>query len=281
MELLKGAPAAKRITEDLQARVNALPRKPKMAFVRLGEEPGDLSYERAAIKRIEKIGAEWVLKAYPRDMEEEAFLREFKAVNEDPSIDGILLFRPLPKQIDERKAAALVRPEKDLDCMSDLSFAAVMKGTEGFAPCTAEAVTAILHAYGIETEGKRVVVVGRSLVIGRPAAMLLLQENATVTICHSKTSDLQKVCREADILVAALGRAEKIDASYVKEGAIVVDVGIHVKEDGSLCGDCHAESVSERASMMTPVPGGVGTVTTAVLASHLVRACEMRTGEKE
>ena len=280
MELLKGAPAAKKITDELAKKTASFRRKPKIVFVRLGEEPDDLSYERAAMKRMEKIGAECKTLVLPRDAAEDRFLAELEEANADPSVDGILLFRPLPAHISEKKAAAVLDPEKDLDCMSDLSLAAVFKGTEGFAPCTAEAVLTLLKHYGIPVAGKRAVVVGRSLVIGRPAAMLLMQENATVTVCHSRTEDLREVCREADILVAAVGRPEMIDASYVKEGAVVIDVGIHVREDGSLCGDCDFASVSAKASYTTPVPGGVGAVTTAVLAQHLVRAYGRREGEK-
>ena len=276
MELLKGAPAAKKITEDLAQKTASMERKPKIVFVRLGEEPSDLSYEHAAIKRMEKIGADFGTLVLPRDVEEGTFLSELKTLNEDPCVDGILLFRPLPKQLDEKKAAEVLDPQKDLDCMSDLSLASVFKGTDGFAPCTAEAVLAILKHYGISAAGKHTVVIGRSLVIGRPVAMLMLHENATVTVCHSKTEDLRAVCREADSLVVAAGRPEMIDSSYVKKGAVVIDVGIHVKEDGSLCGDCDFTSVSTEAAFVTPVPGGVGAVTTAILAQHLVRAHELR-----
>jgi len=280
MILLKGAPAARKITEELAERSGCFSRRPCIAFVRVGEDPDDLSYERAAQKRMEKAGASYIVRAFEKDVEEAVFLNELKKINDDPETDGVLVFRPLPKNISEAKAAAVMRPEKDLDCMSDLSLAAVFKGAEGFAPCTAEAVLALLKSYDVPLCGKRVVIVGRSLVIGKPAAMLFLQENATVTVCHSKTENLKEICREADVLVAAVGKQEMIDGSYIKEGAAVVDVGIHVKEDGSLCGDCNFESVSEKAAMLSPVPGGVGAVTTAVLADHLFRAYEALSGEK-
>lgn len=207
----------------------------------------------------------------------EEFRKEFEKINEDPGIDGILLLRPLPPQLDEKEIERLIDPAKDLDGISPENIAKVFSGDEtGFAPCTAEAVIRMLKGYEIPIEGKRAVIVGRSMVVGRPLAMLLLKENATVTVCHTRTKNLEEVCRQGEILVAAAGRAGMITGDFLAEGAVAVDVGINVDEEGNLCGDMEFSSVSEKASMATPVPGGVGGVTTAVLAEHLVRAALKR-----
>ena len=198
---------------------------------------------------------------------------EFGKINENPDIDGILLLRPLPKQINEKDIEHMINPRKDLDGISPENIARVFAGDDtGFAPCTAEAVVEVLKANDIPLTGKRVAIVGRSMVVGRPLSMLMLKENATVTICHTRTENLPETCKSAQILVAAAGRARMLDASYVGKDAVVVDVGINVDEDGKLCGDVDFDSLEGTASMATPVPGGVGAVTTAVLARHLVLA---------
>jgi len=187
------------------------------------------------------------------------------------------LLRPLPKQIDEKAITDMIDPKKDVDGISPVSMAKVFMGEEdGFAPCTAEAVIEMLKFTGMELSGKRAVVAGRSLVVGKPLAMLLMKENCTVTVCHSRTKDLKAVCREADILAAAIGKAKKIDGTYISEGAAVFDVGINVDEDGTLCGDVAFETLDESVALATPVPGGVGTVTTSVLAKHVIRAAKNR-----
>ena len=252
-------------------------RVPKLAIVRVGENPDDLSYERGAKKKLENFGLRVQSFVYPKEISHEDFMREFQKVNEDEDVDGILLLCPLPKQIDQKKAAAAIDPDKDLDGISPVNAARIFAGDrEGFAPCTAEAVMEVLKTAGISVRGKRVVIVGHSMVVGRPLSMLMLQEDATVTICHTKTVDLPDVCREADILVAAAGRAKMLDGSYVKEGAVVVDVGINVDENGVLCGDVDFQSLEGRAAAATPVPGGVGTVTTAILARHLMRSAQKK-----
>lgn len=250
---------------------------PKLAIVRVGENPDDLSYERGAKKKMENFGLRVQSFAYPKEISHEEFMREFQKVNEDQDVTGILLLCPLPGQIDQKKVAAAIDPAKDLDGISPVNAAKVFAGDrEGFAPCTAEAVMEVLKTAGISVRGKRVVIVGRSMVVGRPLSMLMLQEDATVTICHTKTVDLPAVCREADILVAAAGRAKMLDGNYVREGAVVVDVGINVDENGSLCGDVDFQSLEGKAAAATPVPGGVGTVTTAILARHLMRAAQKK-----
>ena len=274
MITLKGAAVSAKIKEQVETLLTDLKGKtPKLAIVRVGERPDDLSYERGALKKMESFGLMGESFAFPQDITDEAFKKEFAKINENPDIDGILLLRPLPKQIKEKDIEHMIDPGKDLDGISPENIARVFAGDDtGFAPCTAEAVVEVLKANDISLTGKRVVIMGRSMVVGRPLSMLMLKENATVTICHTRTEDLKETCKNAQILVAAAGRARMVDASFVGTDAIVVDVGINVDEDGKLCGDVDFDSLEGTASMATPVPGGVGAVTTAVLARHLVLA---------
>jgi len=271
---LKGAAVSAKIKEQVETLLTGLKGKtPKLAIVRVGERPDDLSYERGALKKMESFGLMGESFAFPQDITDEAFKEEFAKINENPDIDGILLLRPLPKQIKEKDIEHMIDPGKDLDGISPENIARVFAGDDtGFAPCTAEAVVEVLKANDISLTGKRVAIVGRSMVVGRPLSMLMLKENATVTICHTRTEDLKETCKNAQILVAAAGRARMVDASFVGTDAIVVDVGINVDKDGKLCGDVDFDSLEGTASMATPVPGGVGAVTTAVLARHLVMA---------
>ena len=274
MIALKGAVVSAKIKEEVAELLKELPGKtPKLAIVRVGERPDDLSYERGALKKMESFGLQAESISFPATISDEAFKKEFKTINENPDIDGILLLRPLPRQIKEKDIERMIDPEKDLDGISPENIARVFAGeTDGFAPCTAEAVIEVLKAYDISISGKRTAVVGRSMVVGRPLSMLLLKENATVTICHTKTEELKKTCRDAQILIAAAGKAKMIDASFVGADTVVIDVGINVDTDGKLCGDVDFDTLEGVAHMATPVPGGVGTVTTAVLAKHLVQA---------
>lgn len=282
MKILKGAEVSAKLKEEVLARVaklweNTGGHTPRAAIVRVGERPDDLSYERNAKKRIESFGMEVSVYAFPADISEADFTEEFQKINADPEIDGILLFRPLPKHMDGRIFETLIDPIKDLDGISPINAAKVFAGEkDGFAPCTAEAVMELLAAYEVPVSGARAVVVGRSMVVGRPLSMLLLKENATVTVCHTRTKDLAAVCREADILVAAAGKAGMLTKEFVAEGAVVIDVGINVDENGALCGDVLWEGLEEKAAAATPVPGGIGAVTTAVLAKHLIKAAELR-----
>jgi len=271
---LKGAAVSAKIKEQVEGLLAGLKGKtPKLAIVRVGERPDDLSYERGALKKMESFGLQGESFAFPQDITDEAFKEEFAKINENPDIDGILLLRPLPKQIREKDIEHMIDPGKDLDGISPENIAKVFAGDDtGFAPCTAEAVVEVLKSSDIPLTGKRVAIVGRSMVVGRPLSMLMLKENATVTICHTRTENLKETCKNAQILVAAAGRARMVDASYVGADAVVVDVGINVDENGKLCGDVDFDSLEGTASMATPVPGGVGTVTTAVLARHLVLA---------
>lgn len=276
MITLKGAEVSAKIKEQVQEALAQLGgRVPKLAIVRVGENPDDLSYERGAIKKMENFGLRVQSYVYPADISDGAFKEAFAGINEDPDVSGILLLRPLPKQICEKDIEQMIDPAKDLDGISPANIAKVFAGeASGFAPCTAEAVIEVLKANEITITGKRVTIVGRSMVVGKPLAMLMVKENATVTICHTRTKDLPGTCRNAEILVAAAGRAKMLGAEHVGKDAVVIDVGINVDENGKLCGDVDLDAVKDLASMATPVPGGVGAVTTAVLAKHLVLAAQ-------
>ncbi|MBU5435484.1 bifunctional 5,10-methylenetetrahydrofolate dehydrogenase/5,10-methenyltetrahydrofolate cyclohydrolase [Pseudoflavonifractor sp. MSJ-37] len=276
--ILSGKEVAAALTDALVQRTEALKAKgvsPTLAIVRVGEREDDLSYERGAMKRCEKIGVAVRQFLLPADTTQEALLDTIRQVNEDAGIHGCLLFRPLPKQIDDEVIRQALAPEKDVDGITDGSLAGVFAGTEhGFPPCTAQACMEILAHYGYDLKGKRAVVMGRSLVIGKPVAMMLLKQNATVTICHTRTVDMPARCKEADVLVVAAGRAGVVDASYVSPGQVVVDVGINVNAEGKLCGDVAFDQVEPVVGAITPVPGGVGSVTTCVLVEHVVTAAE-------
>lgn len=274
MELLKGAPVSAAIREWAAEEIKQLQGSvPKLAIIRVGEKPDDMSYERSAVKKMEAFGLRVQIFVFLKDISDEEFKEAFQKINKDPDVTGILLLRPLPRQIKEKEIEAMIDPKKDLDGISPVNIAKVFSGDpSGFAPCTAEAVIEILKANNISIEGKRAAVIGRSMVIGKPLSMLLLKENATVTICHTRTKELPEICRQAEILVAAAGKAGMVEESWVSDGAVVIDVGINVDENGKLCGDVDQASMESRNLLLTPVPGGVGAVTTAVLAKHLIQA---------
>lgn len=278
MEILKGLPVANAINEKLMEQVKSIEGPlPHLAIIRVGERPDDCSYERGAVKKMDKVGVRCTTYTFDADIDNEAFQAEFDKINENPDIDGILMLRPLPKQLDEKQIENKIDPRKDLDGISPLNLAKVYAGDEsGYAPCTAEAVIEMLDYAGIDIKGKRVTVVGRSLVIGKPVSMLLMKRNATVTVCHTKTVDMAGTCKNAEILVAAAGSARMIKKEYVADGAVVIDVGINVDDEGNLCGDVDFDAISDIAAAATPVPGGVGSVTTSVLAKHLVKAAMAR-----
>ena len=258
--------------EDLKAKGVT----PTLAIVRVGERPDDLSYERGAVKRAENLGVAVAKCALPMDVTQEVLLQVIRDINVDRKIHGVLLFRPLPKHLDEALICNTLVPEKDIDGITELSLAGVFSGKPlGFAPCTPSACMEILDHYGVDCTGKKAVVIGRSLVVGKPAAMMLVKKNATVTICHTRTADLPAVCREADILIAAAGTAGMVGADFVRPGQIVIDVGINWNEqEQKLCGDVDFEAVAPVVQAITPVPGGVGTVTTSMLISHVVEAAK-------
>ena len=283
-EILKGAPAAASITEDLIARAQALKAGgtlPCLAILRIGERADDLAYERGALKRCEKVGIAVRQFIFPADTNQDTLMQAIESINGDPAIHGCLMFRPLPKHLDEKAACAALAPAKDVDGISVGSMARVFSGMGfGFAPCTAQSCLEILRHYGVDPAGKRAAVIGRSLVIGRPVAMLLMSANATVTVCHTKTRNMPEIVRDADIVVVAAGKAEAIGADYFREGQTVLDVGINWSEaKQKLVGDVDFEAVEPIVAAISPVPAGVGSVTTAVLCKHVIEAAEIQKTE--
>jgi methylenetetrahydrofolate dehydrogenase (NADP+)/methenyltetrahydrofolate cyclohydrolase len=261
-----------RIKADV-AKLNEKGVKPTLGIIRVGERPDDLSYERGATKRCETLGVEYKKYLLPADVSQEELLKVVDEVNKDDNIHGVLMFRPLPKHINQTVVENALSAEKDVDCQTDASLGGVFTGKKvGFPPCTPQACMEILDHYGIDCTGKKAVVIGRSLVVGKPAAMMLVKKNATVTICHTKTVDMPSVAREADILIVAAGRAGVVGADYVSAGQTVIDVGINVNAEGKLCGDVDFAAVEPIVDAITPVPGGVGSVTTSVLVGHVVEA---------
>lgn len=277
-EIIKGKPVGDALSDQLKLECEALVKdgiQPKLAILRVGAKPNDLSYEKGALKKCETIGIQTEVTELPEGTTQDEYIAALEKLNNDASVNGILTFRPLPEGIDEEVIKNVIAAEKDVDCFSPLNTAKLMEGDKsGFPPCTPTAVVEILKHYDVELNGANVAVLGRSMVVGKPAAMLLLNENATVSICHSRTKNLEKVTSQADILVAAVGRAKMIKENFVKEGAVVIDVGINVDENGNLCGDVDTASVQDKVSMITPVPAGVGSVTTSILAKHVVKACK-------
>lgn len=285
-KLLKGAPVAARLTEETAARAAELGSRdivPTLCLIRVGERADDLSYERGLLKRAASAGVDVRKVVLDAACSQAELVSAISAANEDPAVHGILMFRPLPASLDEAAACEAVAPEKDVDCLTSASLAHVFTGSgEGYAPCTADAVMHLLADAGVPLKGARVAVVGRSLVIGRPVAMMLQAADATVTMCHSKTRDLAECCREADVLVVACGRARMVGADCVRPGQAVVDVGINWDEEaGKLVGDVDFDAVEPVVGAITPVPGGVGSLTTAVLMKHVVRAAERAAARAE
>ncbi len=276
MAILDCREAAKSIKAELAQKVQTLAdngSRPKLGIIRVGARPEDISYERGIIKNCEATGIDCEVMELPGDISNEGFMKTLEAANGDKDINGILVFRPLPAHIDENKARHLINPAKDIDCMNPVNLAKVFEGdSSGFEPCTPAAVMEIIKYFGINLKGENVAVIGRSMVVGKPLSMMLLKENATVTICHSKTKDIQGIVSRADIVVAALGKARIIGPDYIKPGAIVIDVGVNGAPEGGICGDVDFDKVKDIASKITPVPGGVGAVTTLTLLKHVVAA---------
>ncbi|MCH3966006.1 MAG: bifunctional 5,10-methylenetetrahydrofolate dehydrogenase/5,10-methenyltetrahydrofolate cyclohydrolase [Clostridium sp.] len=278
--IIKGKPAADDISSSLISEVADLKSKniiPKLTIIRVGENESDIAYERGALKRCGNIGIDVDVRKLPENISQKDFIRKLEEKNDDRSVNGIMVFRPLPEHLDENVIKYSIDPEKDVDCFNPANMSKILENDiSGFAPCTAAAVMEILKYYKVEVQGKRAVVVGRSMVVGKPLSLLLLNANATVTVCHSKTQNMKEICSEADILVACVGRPNMIDSAYIKQGAVVIDVGINVDQNGSLCGDVDTKSCIQKAEMITPVPGGVGSVTTSVLAKQVVAACKFQ-----
>ncbi len=279
-EILKGAAVAAALNEKTKLMVAELAAAgivPTLAVVRVGERGDDIAYERGILKRCTAVGVEPKQVILPEDINNNELIDTLCKLNSDDSVHGILVFMPLPTHMDEKAVRAAIAPEKDVDGVTEGSAAGVYTGSGiGFAPCTARACVEILKYYGIPVAGKRAAVFGRSLVIGRPVSMLLMAENATVTICHSRSEDAAAIAKEADIVVAALGKAKALGGEYFREGQTIIDVGINFDAEGKMCGDVDFAAAEPIVGAITPVPGGVGAVTTAVLVRHCVEAAEKK-----
>jgi methylenetetrahydrofolate dehydrogenase (NADP+)/methenyltetrahydrofolate cyclohydrolase len=271
--ILKGAPVAAAVNESTRERVKILERrgiKPTLAIVRAGDRPDDLSYEKSAAKRCADVGVDVRNVVLREDCGQGRLTETLRLLNEDGAVHGVLLFRPLPGDMDDYSVRNTLAAEKDVDGITDASLAGVFAGTgRGCPPCTAQACMEILDFYGVELKGKRAVVIGRSLVVGKPVAMMLLGRHSTVTVCHTRTVDIPSLCVNAEILIVSAGRPAIVDKTYLRDGQTIIDVGINVLDDGSLCGDVKESDAQKMSLSLTPVPGGVGTVTASVLVSHV------------
>jgi methylenetetrahydrofolate dehydrogenase (NADP+)/methenyltetrahydrofolate cyclohydrolase len=278
-KLLTGKEVAQKIDQDIQAEVQGLKGRginPALRIMIVGEAEDSVYYANSAKKMAEKNGIICEIEQIPGSTSQDEFVNTLKQRNADKTIHGIIVMRPFPKQISEDVVKHILAPEKDIDCFNPVNAGKIMAGDmTGFPPATPQAVMEMLRFYNIPMSGKEAVVIGRSMVVGKPMSMLLLGENATVTVCHSRTKDLPGVCKRADIVVAAIGKAKMITADYIKAGATVVDVGINPEGD-KFVGDVHTDGVKEIAGAITPVPGGVGTVTTRVLLKHVVKAAKLQ-----
>ena len=281
--LLKGKEAADALNEKLLDRSIALCEEgtaPTLAIVRVGENGSDIAYENGAVKKAQQVAVAIEKFICPADIREEDLMDIIDFINCNEKIHGILLLQPLPKHLNSERIRNSIAIEKDMDCIGDGSLAHLFLQKEGaYVPCTAESCMEILKYYDIPVKGKKVVVIGRSMVIGKPVAMMMLAENATVTICHTKTTeeDMAALCKQADIIIAAAGHRNTLTAEMVCPGQTVIDVGINFNEEGKMVGDIDFESVSEIVDAITPVPGGVGSMTTTLLMKHVVEAAEKAT----
>ena len=281
MKIISGKEVAEHITAELKNKAESLKkgnkRLPKLVIIRVGEKPDDLSYQKGAVKRMDMIGVIHEEVHFEENVSNEEFYAKFDEINNDESVDGILVLRPLPKHLDEDRLMNTINPKKDIDAISPVSLGKIMTGDKnGFAPCTAAGVIEILKYAGVKIRGKKVTIIGRSNVVGRPLALLFVSEDATVTVCHSFTEDVKQAGKNAEILVASCGKAKLINSEYVAENAVVIDVGINFDENGKLCGDVDINDIEAVAAACTPVPGGVGAVTTSMLAKQLLLAYEAK-----
>lgn len=276
-KLLLGTTVAKDKTEQLRKKVEELHKqgiKPKLVMMRVGDKADDLAYQRSALSRMEKVNILSEVQEFPNDVTEEVFLRQLEENNQNDEVHGILIFLPLPKHLDLKKVKECISPDKDIDAISPVNIARLMNAEECFVPCTPKAVMELLSYYNIPLQGKYVVVIGRSMVVGKPVSMLLLNENATVTMTHSKTTNLHELTKKADIIVCALGKSKFLTEEYVSSHSIVIDVGINVDETGALTGDADTEQILPIVKAITPVPRGVGSVTTVMLAKQVIESAE-------
>lgn len=275
--IIDGKMIAREIKEDIIRQVENLRKEnniPKLAIVRLGNNAGDISYEKSIMKLCTEVNIETKNFTFNNNLSTEELQQIIDQLNEDITISGILLFRPLPKHIDENLIRNSINVNKDVDCMHPLNLERIFEGDySGFTPCTSKAALLAILNSGIELDGKTVAVINRSMVVGKPLSMMLLANNATVTICHSKTNDLKKITKNSDIVVTASGRAKYFNKDYFTNNSIVIDVGVSQDKDGKLSGDVDFEDVVNNVKMITPVPGGVGGITTCVLLENVVKAC--------
>lgn len=275
-EVLKGLPVTKEINEKTQANIKVLKDAgitPKLAILRVGEKGDDIYYENAAVKKCLQLGID-VLQVHLEDTVSQKKLEdELETLNSDSSVHAILILRPLPNHLDDGRIAELIDPQKDVDGISPMSLYGVFAGeNRGFVPCTARACMEMLKFYNIPVQGKKAVVIGRSLVIGKPAAMLLLKENATVTVCHSRTEDIDDIIRSGDIVISCAGKIGMVNEKCVRPGQVVIDVSMNTGSDGKTTGDADFDAVSQIVEAITPVPGGVGTMTTAIMLNNVTHA---------
>ena len=281
-QILYGKAVAEAMAEELKqrtARLKARGVTPALAILRVGEAAASRAYERAALRRCGELGLDTVTVELPEDSDTASVCAAVERINEDEGLHGCLILQPLPKQVDSAAVFERLRPEKDVDGVTSRSASRVFTGVgPGFCPCTAQACLELLDHYDVPLAGRRAAVIGRSLVVGKPLAMLLTARDATVTLCHSRTKDLPGVCREAEILIAAVGRAEMVDERYVNQDQIILDVGVNLRADGHMCGDVAFDKVEGQVKAISPVPGGVGAVTTTVLAKHVIEAAEAARG---
>ena len=277
--LLKGKIVADKLMEDNKIVVDELKKKglcPTLAIFRIGEKDSDLSYEKGIAKKAQEADVNIIRYIFDEDVSKEEFYQKLDQANKDENIHGILIFRPLPEGFNDDEVRNMIKPEKDVDGCNDLSLAGIFINKDlGYAPCTAQSVIELLNYYDIDVKGKNVVVLGRSLVIGKPVAMMLTNLNATVTIAHSKTADIEKIASNADILICATGKMESVNRNYVNNNQTVIDVGISWNEEKQkLCGDVLFEEVEPIVKDITPVPGGVGSLTSSILITHVIESCK-------
>ena len=271
---MDGKALAAKVKEEVAAQVADMERKPGLAVVLVGDNPASRVYVNGKKKDCAECGIYSEEYAIPEDTTQQELLELVETLNSREDIDGILVQLPLPRHLNEKEVLLAIRPDKDVDCFHPFNVGQLMIGEQGFQPCTPAGVMRMLKEYGIDPAGKHCVIVGRSNIVGKPQAMLMLRENATVTVCHTKTPDLKAECLRADILVAAAGRVGLITGDMVKEGAVVVDVAMNRNEAGKLCGDVVFEEAAQRASYITPVPGGVGPMTRAMLMENTLYAAK-------
>ena len=279
MKIIDGKSTAFETCEKVRLRVDSLLKndvEPCLAVIIVGDDPASRVYVNNKKKKCAAVGIKSLEFALPAQTTQRELLELIERLNQNSLVNGILCQLPLPEHIDEKAVIEAIDPQKDVDCFCDVNVGKLWTGNAVFLPCTPAGVMEMLRQYNIEVSGKNCVIVGRSNIVGKPLAALMLQNNATVTVCHSKTGNLASVCRSADILVAAVGRSKFITADMVRENAVVIDVGINRDENGKLCGDVDFDAVKDKASFITPVPGGCGPMTIAMLMQNTVKACEIQ-----